>query len=160
MIGKEALRRTGGVHYGFGLADGLGDRLGAVLEDVGGDDGVHRHVCAQDQRRHPARAPWLGSPSPPLRCAGSLEVSWIGGGTEASSEWKTTGLELPRGRAHAYGQARAEELLERAGQRIEQTAHRIVCGQIGPQNENGLGWSWGRSPGGLQWPTAQQDNFL
>ena len=69
---EEALRRTGRAHYGFGLADDPGDCLGAVLEDVGGDDGVHRHVGAQDQRRHPAGACsvlGLGSPLPlRLRC--------------------------------------------------------------------------------------------
>lgn len=37
---------------GFWLADDLGERPGAVLEDVGGDNGVHRHVRANAQLRH------------------------------------------------------------------------------------------------------------
>jgi len=64
---EEALRRTGRAHYGFGLADDPGDCLGAVLEDVGSDDGVHWHVGAQDQRRHPACAPCSASAPLSLR---------------------------------------------------------------------------------------------
>jgi len=52
---------------GFGLADDPGDCLGAVLEDVGSDDGVHWHVGAQDQRRHPACAPCSASAPLSLR---------------------------------------------------------------------------------------------
>jgi hypothetical protein len=53
------LRRTGWVQcvtYGFGLAGDPGEHARAVLEDVGGGDGVQRDVGAQVQRRHPARA--------------------------------------------------------------------------------------------------------
>lgn len=67
----EALRRTGGVRgetYGFGLADYPGDGLGAVLEDVGGNHRVHRHVGAQVQRRHPAEWSAGAATSVPLRC--------------------------------------------------------------------------------------------
>jgi hypothetical protein len=68
------LRRTGWVQcvtYGFGLAGDPGEHARAVLEDVGGGDGVQRDVGAQVQRRHPARA---------LHCTRSCSRRSLGSG--------------------------------------------------------------------------------
>lgn len=60
--------------YGFGLADDPGERLGAVLDDVGGDDGVDGHVGGQAQLRHRR---WDGGARVAGRLPSSALAAWV-----------------------------------------------------------------------------------